>query len=314
MLTIALALLLAPAPETAASPPRTVAVTLDDLPGTGARSLPELQQMNRRVLAALHAAGAPAIGFVNESRLQVPGERDARAAILTSWLDAGLTLGNHGHGHQDLSRIPLADYQDDVVRGEVVTRALLADRKLPLVYYRHPYTHTGPTAEVKQGFQRFLDQRHYKVAPFTIEHSDWMFAAVFTQARDRGDDGQAAAVRASYLAYLDRMCAWFEELSRDTFGREIPQILLTHVNRLNAEALPDVLAVLRKRGYRFVTLDQALADPAYLTPDQYVGRNGPSWLHRWRVARKLPPRLKDEPDVPPDISRAWQASQALRKP
>ena len=100
-----------------------MAVTLDDLPGTGARSLKELVQMNRRVLAALRAAGAPAIGFVNEGRVQVAGERDARADILKSWLDAGMTLGNHGHGHQDLSKIPLGEYQEPVT--------------MPLVQGRH---------------------------------------------------------------------------------------------------------------------------------------------------------------------------------
>jgi peptidoglycan/xylan/chitin deacetylase (PgdA/CDA1 family) len=289
---------------------RTVAVTIDDLPGVGAGSLAELQRMNRQMLAALRAARAPAIGFVNESRLQVDGERDERANILAGWLEAGMTLANHGHRHLDLSKVPLAEYQDDVIRGEVVTRALLQKRQLPLVYYRHPYLHTGPTPEVKLGFERFLGERGYKIAPFTIEHSDWMFAGVYARAAQRGDRKQMASLRASYLAHLERMCAWFEELSRDTFGREIPQILLTHVNRLNGDALPDVLALLQRRGYRFITLDEALADEAYRTPDEYVDRNGPSWLHRWRVSKKLPSRLKDEPDVPAELHEAWKVQQA----
>jgi peptidoglycan-N-acetylglucosamine deacetylase len=313
MWTLLLAVVLA---DAAPPPARTVAVTLDDLPGVGGRSLQDYTEMNRRVLAALRAARAPAIGFVNERSLQVEGERDARVAILRSWLDAGMTLGNHGFAHQDLTKIPLPEYQDDVIRGEVVTRRLLGDRQLPLVYYRHPYTHTGPTAEVKQGFERFLADRRYKVAPFTIEHADWMFAAVYGSALDRGDGKQAAAIRASYLAHFDQMCGWFEALARDTFGRDIPQILLTHVNRLNADVFADVLALLRKRGYRFITLDQALADEAYRTRDGYVGRHGPSWLHRWRVSKQLPSRLRDEPDVPPDIQALAKALQerAAAKP
>jgi hypothetical protein len=39
-------------------------------------------------------------------------------------------------------------------------------------------------------------------------------------------------------------------------------------------------------------------DPAYRTADDFVGTSGPSWLHRWRVAKKLPPRMRDEPDPP----------------
>jgi hypothetical protein len=93
------------------------------------------------------------------------------------------------------------------------------------------------------------------------------------------------------------------------FGRDIPQILLTHVNRLNADALPELLAWLQKRGYRFITLDQALGDPVYATPDLYVGTNGPSWLHRWTVARKLPLRMREEPDVPAELYARFKALQ-----
>ena len=295
----------APAPPT-----RTIAITLDDLPGTGARTLPALVEMNRRVLAALQAAKVPAIGFVNERGVQVEGERDARAAILRGWLEAGMTLGNHGFRHQDLSKVPLSQYEDDVVRGEVVTRALLDERKLPLVYYRHPYTHTGPTPEIKQAFERFLTERRYKIAPFTIEHSDWLYASVYEDALARKDEAEAAAIRAGYVAYFDQMCTWFETLARDLFGRDIPQILLSHVNRLNADVLPDLLARLQKRGYRFVTLDQALADDAYRTPDLYVGKNGPSWLHRWSVAKKQPMRLREEPDVPKETFERWKRIQS----
>lgn len=35
-----------------------------------------------------------------------------------------------------------------------------------------------------------------------------------------------------------------------------------------------------------------------LPPAVSQGTFGPSWLHRWRVAKKLPPRLTDEPDPP----------------
>ena len=55
---------------------------------------------------------------------------------------------------------------------------------------------------------------------------------------------------------------------------------------------------LRARGYRFVTLEEALADPAYDTPDEYVGPTGISWLHRWRRTLQLEDRLRDEPDPP----------------
>ena len=301
------------APARAEPPARRVAVTLDDLPGIAHPSgLARLTELNTRVLAALQAAHAPAVGFVNEGMLQVDGERDARVALLRRWLDAGMTLGNHTFRHRSLSRIPLAEYEDDVIRGEVVTRALMDARKLPLKYFRHPFTHTGPTREVRESFERFLAERGYRIAPFTIEHSDWVFSAVYDDALARGDRALAARIRASYLDYFDRMCDWFETLSRELFGREIPQILLTHVNSINADALPELLARLARRGYRFVTLDEALGDEAYRTPDLYVGKVGPSWLHRFALARKRPFRLQEEPDPPADIIALHKSLQASR--
>src|SRR4029079_849913 len=99
--------------------------------------------------------------------------------------------------------------------------------------------------------------------------------------------------RDAYLEYTDRMVEWFETLAREDFGRDIPQILLIHANDLHADALYALLSRLERRGYRWVTLDEAMKDAAYRTPDRFVGTFGPSWLHRWRVAKHLPPRLKD---------------------
>jgi peptidoglycan/xylan/chitin deacetylase (PgdA/CDA1 family) len=286
-------------------------VTIDDLPGASGAGRPltlaDLRDINRRMLQALRAARVPAIGFVNEGKLHVQGERDQRTAILLDWLDAGMTLGNHTFRHKGLSNTPLSEYQDDVLRGEVITRAILDLRQQSLVWFRHPYTHTGPTAEIKQAFQAFLAQHGYKAAPFTIEHADFAFAALYADALASNDAANARAISRAYLEHLDRMCAFYEELARDTFGREIPQILLTHVNRLNADVLPELLARISRRGYRFVTLEDALADDAYRTPDLYVGTNGPSWLHRFRVARKLRDRLPDEPDMPRDLAERYRA-------
>lgn len=75
---------------------RTIAITLDDLPGVPSADLKGVREMNRGVLAALKRVGAPAIGFVNEEKLQVEGERDARVAVLRSWLEAGMTLATTG--------------------------------------------------------------------------------------------------------------------------------------------------------------------------------------------------------------------------
>ena len=165
-------------------------------------------------------------------------------------------------------------------------------------WFRHPYTHTGPTREIKAGLEKFLAGRGYPIAPFTIENSDWLFSSAYAKAKRGGDEALAAKVREAYLAHSDAMVGWFETLSQEGFGREIPQILLIHSNDLHADALDALLTRIEGRGYRWVTLTDAMKDAAYRTPDEFVGTSGPSWLHRWRVSRNLPSRMRDEPEPP----------------
>jgi peptidoglycan/xylan/chitin deacetylase (PgdA/CDA1 family) len=278
---------------------RAIAMTFDDLPGVLARpTADELLDINRRLLATLRISGVPAIGFVNEGRLDVDGERDQRTAVLRSWVDAGMALGNHSYNHEGFNDATLADYEADVLRGERVTRPLLEAKGKPLVWYRHPFNQTGPTLDAKTRFEAFAHAHGYRIAPFTVEATDYLFTKVYERAIGDKKSSQADQVMSEYLQFQDRMLDWAQAFSVETFGREIPQVLLCHVNRINADAMPELLRRLRARGYAFITLDRAAQDPAYQTADDYVGRRGVSWLHRWRVAMKLPPRLDGEPDPP----------------
>ena len=284
---------------------RRIALTFDDLPGVSQRSsLAVLDDINQRLLATLRIERVPAVGFVNASGVEVEGERDERLDLLRRWVGPGLTLGNHTYSHPDLNRVPLAEYQADVVKGEPAIRRVLEARGHQLLWFRHPFTRTGPTPEIKAGLEGFLNERGYRVAPFTIESADYLFAVLYERALMAGDDARADTVAAAYLDHQDKAVAFAEALAFDTFGRDIPQILLSHVNRLNADVMPEYLGRLRRRGYIFVTLDSAMDDEAYRTPDRFVGRSGPSWIHRWRIALDLPSRLKDEPDPP-----AWVMKQ-----
>jgi peptidoglycan/xylan/chitin deacetylase (PgdA/CDA1 family) len=279
---------------------RTMALTFDDLPkSNGLEDIEGARRTTESILRVLKAHRAPAIGFVNEGKLYTGATMVAeRAALLQSWVDAGIPLSNHTYGHIDINIVPLEKYQDDVVRGERTYTRLQRGTGITERWFRHPFTHTGPTAEIKAGLERFLAGRGYRIAPFTIENSDWMFSAVYAKARKAGDEALATRTRDAYLAHSAAMVEWFETLAKEGFGRDIPQVLVIHSNELHTDALDALLTRMEQRGYRWITLGEAMKDAAYATPDEYVGKWGPSWLHRWRVAKNLPPRMADEPDPP----------------
>jgi peptidoglycan/xylan/chitin deacetylase (PgdA/CDA1 family) len=123
-----------------ASPGRSMAVTVDDLPFVGyGLGLTGIQEETGKLLSALKRNQVPAIGFVNEDKLEVDGQFEARVAVLQAWLDAGMELGNHGYGHVDFNSTPLERYEEAVLKGEVATRRLLARRGAQPRYYRHPF-------------------------------------------------------------------------------------------------------------------------------------------------------------------------------
>jgi peptidoglycan/xylan/chitin deacetylase (PgdA/CDA1 family) len=302
--------------QSAAPPQRSVAITVDDLPGAivgndfAMGDLKELQKINRAIPAILKSHHAWAIGFVNERKLQVQNERDARAELLEMWLDAGLTLGNHTFSHADFQITSLEKYEDETIEGQVVTTALLKAIGQTEKYFRHPYLNTGPTAEAKTAFEAFLKERDYTIAPVTVEDADYVFNDVLGYATEKKDKKMAARAKKEYLEYVDTTFNYSEGLSRDLFGREIPQVLLIHDNQLNTECLDALLTKLEHRGYKFASLDQAMSDPAYATPDNYVGATGISWLLRWRVALAKTINSEQGPEAP-----AWanKIFEQLRK-
>ena len=292
---------------TAQTPSREVAITFDDLPIAGVlpRDIESSRELTRKLLAAVAAHHVPAIGFVNEDKLNAAdGTVDPqRVDLLRHWLDAGLELGNHAYSHPDFHATPLEAFEADVLKGERVIRPLMASRGLTLRFFRHPFLHTGRDLETRAAFERFLAGHGYRVAPVTIDNDEYIFAAAYDRAAKRGDADVVRRVSEAYVPYLEAKVEFFERNARELFGREIPQVLLIHANMLNADRFGDLAVMFERRGYRFITLEKAIADPAYQSADTFVGTGGITWLHRWALTRKMPKAFyAQEPDVPPFVA------------
>ena len=285
---------------------RTMAITIDDLPTASVlgNDIARAEKTTRDLLAAIRRANVPAIGFVNERKLETSGKEDPRrVALLQQWLDAGLELGNHTYSHPDLHRTELKAFQDEVLRGEVVTKRLLAAKGQKPRYFRHPFLHTGRSLEVRDGLLTFLKEHGYAVAPVTVDNSDYIFAAAYDRSVEAGDASQAARVVAAYLDYMEAVVAYYEQQSVAIVGREMAQTLLLHANALNAATFDQLVERIRKRGYAFVSLSKALEDPTYELKDDYVGAAGMTWLHRWALTQGKEGIFAGEPVVPDWIQK-----------
>lgn len=284
------------------TPSRKMAVTFDDLPYVAAGRqpyLPNARRATKEIIRVLQAHRAPAVAFVNENKLQANGEVEARIALLQQWVDAGMILGNHTYSHPDFNTLTVEQFQDEIVKGEFVTRRLMQSRQPYQLYFRHPMTHTGDTQAKKEAIEDFLASRGYVVTPHTIENSDFIFNVGYVRALNGNDRAMAAKLRAAYLDFTLAATEFAERVSPDIFGREISQTLLLHANDINADCLDEMLKRLEARGYRFITLDEAMADPAYRTKDTLVSKSGPTWLWRWMKSKGMNVSFKDDPEAPP---------------
>lgn len=286
---------------------RAIAITIDDLPAAAANSMTgvEIKEMTAKLLATLKEQKVPAVGFVNEKKLYKLGEVDERIAALKMWGDNGFELGNHTYAHTSLSRVNLKDWEEDVIRGETVTSQLLTQHNMKMRYFRHPYLHTGRDLQTRREAEAFLVDRGYRIAPVTMDAWDWMYAPVYEDARKRGDAELQKKLVGSYLQHTADVSEYYEKLCRTLIGYEPAQILLLHGNWLEAEHIGELVELLRKRGYRFVTLEEALGDPAYSLPDEFVGEDGGGWIDHWAITRGQPPRGAPEfPKWVMDLSKA----------
>ena len=289
---------------------KQVAVTLDDVPLTAwseRTPLRVIEEANTNILQAINRYHVPACIFINESPLIKEGETDARIKILKQWLSNPLiTPGNHSYSHPNYANMESSAFQDEIIKGEVITKKLLEGTGRSLQYFRFPFNALGRDSITKTAMQDFLKARNYTSTPFTIESSDYLFNTLYQQALDKNDKTKAKDIADAYIKYTITVFEYFETLSQQQYQRQVPQIFLGHVNALHADCFATLLEQLQKKGYTFIDLTTALKDDIYKQQDYYAGPYGFSWFYRWeRDTQKRKKLLQSQPEPPDEIYQQY---------
>ena len=58
---------------------------------------------------------------------------------------------------------------------------------------------------------------------------------------------------------------------------------MLHANELSADNFGELVKLFKGRGYRFITLKEALTDPVYQAPDKYKATS--DWLNHWSFSK-----------------------------
>jgi peptidoglycan/xylan/chitin deacetylase (PgdA/CDA1 family) len=244
-------------PNQSAQP--VIAITVDDLPMHGPYPAGESPvSAARGVAAALKAERVEATAFINGEWTE---KEPSTAEALEIWRDAGLPLGNHGWAHRHLSEMSAAEFEQELVKNEPLLRRFSPTRDWK--WFRYPFLDEGENADKRAAAREVLARRGYRVAAVAMDFTDWAWTAPYARCRDSGNKAAVARLEQLFLQSSRENIAYYRQLSRTVYGREIPYVLILHVSAFEARVLPRLLRLLRDEGFRFTTLGQAQTDPAY---------------------------------------------------
>jgi peptidoglycan-N-acetylglucosamine deacetylase len=317
---VAATILAAMGASLAAAQSRTVAITIDDLPfvtgsdaAMGPQDAPAAIAANRKLLNALARHRVPVTGFVNEKKVEQLGMQDG-SRILKSWVERGEDLANHSYAHPDFNGLSVERFEDEIVRGETTIVPLMQAPGRKVEFFRFPFNHTGDTEAKHSAIMEFLSQRGYRLAPCTIETSDYIFATAYQRMAAGHDHASQARLRREYLAFTAAQIDYFSRMNAEVLGYEPPEIVLLHDNQLNADVMSQILSLYEKRGYKWVSLADAERDPVYQAPDTFVTKYGPMWGYRWAQERGKKVDGSKEPEPAAWISAYGNAEATARRP
>ena len=276
-----------------------VAITFDDLPSHS--SLPKGMTrlgIAQDVARALKAAGVPpTYGFVNGKRFE--DESNGVQGVLEAWRAAGNPLGSHTWSHMDLNKNALEAWEADVLKDEPA----LEEYSRPgddWHWLRFPFLSEGDTPEKRAGARAFLKEHGYRVAAVTMSFGDYAWNEPFARCVAKGDASAIEGLEKSYLATAADDMQYRRARAKAAVGHEIPYVLLMHIGALDSRLLPQLLALYKRAGFRFVSLEEAEADPFYANhlnlempgePDSLEGAAKARGLKEWPKHAGLPPEL-----------------------
>jgi peptidoglycan/xylan/chitin deacetylase (PgdA/CDA1 family) len=237
-----------------------VAITFDDLPAHGPLPPGETRiEVANQVIHALQKAHAPpTYGFVNGVLVQ---QQPDTVGVLGAWLAAGNPLGNHTWAHMNLNQNSLPAFQEEITHNEQLLQLQMKDGDWH--WFRFPYLAEGDTTEKSLGVRAFLAQHGYKIAAVTMSFGDYEWNEPYARCSAKKDLKEIEWLEHTYLQAADQDIRFRRSLSKSLYGHDIPYVLLMHIGAFDARMLPRLLNQYKRRGFEFVPLEQAEADPFY---------------------------------------------------
>jgi len=270
-----------------------VALTFDDLPLNGELAPQSNEaEIAERVIAILKKNGAPPVfGFLNASKLAgKPQGVDA----LRLWIAAGERVGNHTYSHVDLHQTDVPRFVADLEKNESTLQTLAPS--VNWRWFRYPFLREGETLEKRRAVRAYLQERHYAIAQVTLDYEDYLWNTPYARCTAKSDRPAIQWLHESYLQIASDYIDADRQMATLIFMRPIDHVLLLHLGAFSEQILPDLLMLLKKKGFVLATLEEVQADSAYQADPDAASRYGGTLLEQLMDARKIPyPKITQKP-------------------
>jgi hypothetical protein len=185
-----------------------------------------------------------------------------------------------------LSENPAEAFERDIDQDEPVLE-LLAGKGSDWRWFRYPFLHEGDRVEKRREVRAYLQAHRYRVAQVTLDWEDYLWNSAYARCAEKKDAQSIAWLKSSYLSIESSYLDLGRDLAQLVYGHEINHVLLLHLGSFSSTILPDALDLMQKKGFTFVTLEEAESDPVYQGDPDVGSKYGGTLLELWMEAKKI---------------------------
>lgn len=232
---------------------QVIAITFDDAP-SGDGVIFTAEERSRRIVRTLrkHKVQQTAF-FVVTSRISDEGVKR-----LKLYRDAGHLLANHSHSHTWINAIGTANYIRDIQKADSILKGL----EIPYQsWYRYPFLDEGSTRPSRDSIRIALKALSLMNAYITIDNYDWFIDKATTEAIKNKTRIDFSLLKEFYLEHIWNSIQFYDYIGRKVLSRSPKHILLLHENDLSALFLGDLIQLLKDRGWKIISPQEAYTDP-----------------------------------------------------
>jgi len=251
---------------------KEICISFNELPVAESFAEEDPELVMRPILDTLNAHKVRAVGFV-------VGHSIGKAYdLFGEWLNSGHRLGSITYSHSDFHEMGIEQFIKDIKAGAEALETMLSGFGHKPRFFRYPFLHYGKDVNSRRQVSLFLEDRNIVVVHTTVVVEDYLHNLGLQKLGSVPDSAALDQLLNEYVNHVLDQIEEAEALSKKLLGRNCCHILQLSANRLNALFLGEMLTAISKAGYSFVTVDHALKDPVYTTPQAYFGTRGVGYL------------------------------------